>query len=354
MLSFPEVLAAKKAIVWPEIEKYLAGLVRLPSYCQIPQKYSSLASFHQKITAEYPRRQGKYLRPTLVLLTAAAMGFPQEKALKTAAAMQVSEDWLLGHDDVEDNSQERRGQPALHRLYGIELAINAGDALHILMWRILADNFSLLGQKKALAIEEEFYQMLNRTALGQTVEIKWARENRLDLTDEDIFFILDGKTSYYTIAGPMRLGAILANGSQKQLVFLYQFGQILGRAFQIRDDLLDLTSDFAGLKKQTGNDIYEGKRTIMLAHLLRSAKGRDRQKLLKVLAKKREEKSEEEVLWVIKAMEKYGSLSYGEKLAQKLAQKAGEFFGKNLGFLKKEPARSQIKAGIDFMVERRY
>ena len=59
----------------------------------------------------------------------------------------------------------------------------------------------------------------------------------------------------------MRLGAILANGSQKQLVSLYRFGQILGRAFQIRDDLLDLTSDFAGLKKQTGNDIYEGKRT---------------------------------------------------------------------------------------------
>jgi len=72
------------------------------------------------------------------------------------------------------------------------------------------------------------------------------------------------------------------------------------------------------------------------------------------LAKKREEKSDEEVLWVIKAMEKYGSLSYGEKLTRKLAKKAGEFFEKNLGFLKKEPARSQIRAGIDFIVERRY
>ncbi|MBP8591482.1 polyprenyl synthetase family protein [Candidatus Shapirobacteria bacterium] len=354
MLSFPQVLNQKRALVWPEIEKYLASLASFPSYCQIPKKYSSLVSFHQHITAEYPRRQGKYLRPTLVLLTAEAMGFPQEKAIKTAAAMQVSEDWILDHDDIEDNSQERRGQPTLHRLYGAELALNAGDALHILMWKILADNFPLLGEKKALSIEKEFYQILTRTALGQTVEIKWTKENRLKLDDEDIFFILDGKTSYYTIAGPMRLGAILAEAKKSQLALLYHFGQILGRSFQIRDDLLDLTSDFAGLKKQVGNDIYEGKRTIMLAFLLRETRGEDRQKLLKILAKKREEKSEEEVRWVIRAMKKYGSISYGEKLAQNLAQEAGKFFEKHLGFLAQEPARSQIRAGISFMVERKY
>jgi len=303
---------------------------------------------------EYPRRQGKYVRPTLLLLVAEAMDYSSKKAIKTAAAMQVSEDWLLIHDDIEDDSLARRGKLTLHRLYGRELAINAGDALHILMWKILVDNFKVLGTKRALATEKEFCQMLNRTTLGQTTEIKWTQENRLDLVDNDIFFILDGKTSYYTIAGPMRLGAILASAGKRQLDLLYQFGQYLGRCFQIRDDLLDLTSDFSGLKKQQGNDIYEGKRTIMLAHLLRVVKGKDRKKLLAILAKKREEKSKREVFLVIEMMRKYGSLAYGEGLARDLAQKARDFFERNLGFLEKEPARSQIKAGIDFMLERKY
>ncbi len=354
MSSFLDVLKEKRSVVFREIESYLNFQFSSWFRKGNQEKYTSLLVFHQKLVADYPLRQGKYLRPTLVLLTAEAMGVSDKVALKTAAAMQVSEDWLLIHDDIEDDSLMRRGKPALHRLYGPELAINAGDALHVLMWRILTDNFETLGTEKALAIEKEFYQMLTRTILGQTVEIKWTQENRLDLTDSDIFFILDGKTSYYTIAGPMRLGAILADANKRQLDLLYRFGQYLGRCFQIRDDLLDLTSDFSGLKKQQGNDIYEGKRTVMLAHLLRVVKAKDRKKLLSVLAKKREEKSKQEVFWVIEKMREYGSLVYGEELARNLAQKARNFFERNLGFLEKEPARSQIKAGIDFMLERKY
>jgi len=354
MSDFLLILNRKKRLVFREIEEYLQSFSFYPDYCRVAKRRFPLVSFHRQIVSDYPRRQGKYVRPTLLLLTTQAMGFSQKKALKTAAAMQISEDWLLIHDDIEDGSLSRRGKPTLHQLYGEELAINAGDALHILMWKILADNFPLVGYKKALAVEDEFYRMLGRTALGQTVEIKWTQENRLDLKDSDIFFILDGETSYYTIAGPMRLGAILAGASEGQLNLLYQFGQYLGRCFQIRDDLLDLTSDFSGLKKQQGNDIYEGKRTIMLAHLLRSAKGEDRKNLLEILAKERDEKSKKEVFGVIEMMKKYGSFAYGEELAKKLAQKARDFFERNLGFLAKEPARSQIKTGIDFILERKY
>ncbi|MGB9706515.1 MAG: polyprenyl synthetase family protein [Microgenomates group bacterium] len=353
-VDFLEVLEEKKKIVWQEIKTYLEDLTSFPSYCRIPSKYQSLACFHQKITSEYPERKGKYIRPTLVLLTAQAMGLPEAKAVRTAAAMQVSEDWILGHDDIEDDSLERRGKPCLHRLYGIPLAINAGDALHILMWKILWDNRKILGEEKAAEIAEEFYRMLTRTALGQTVEIRWTQENKLDLTDGDVLFILESKTAYYTIAGPMRLGAILAGASEKQLKAIYEFGKPLGWCFQIRDDILDLTSDFAGLKKQTGNDIYEGKRTVMLAHLFRTASAGDRKKLISIMAKKREEKTKEEVNWVIGLMKKYGSLEYGQKLAEKFAAQAEEIFEKKLGFLKHQPARSQLKAGINFILKRKY
>jgi len=287
-------------------------------------------------------------------LTASAMGFPQKKAIKTAAAMQISEDWILGHDDIEDDSLQRRGKPTLHRLYGKELAINAGDALHIVMWKVLRDNFKVVGPKKALAIIDEFYRMLNRTTLGQTVEIKWTQENKTDLTDKDVFFIMESKTAYYSIAGPMRLGAILAGATKKQLDTIYQFGQYLGRCFQIRDDLLDLTSDFAGLKKQIGNDIYEGKRTIMLMHLFRTVKGEEKKKLMAIMEKKRKGKTAAEVKWVIRMMAKYGSLEYGEKLAAKITKQAKEFFDKELGFLSRQPARSQLKVGIEFVLTRKH
>lgn len=353
-IDFLQVLGQKREIVWKEIRRYLDDFINYPDYCRIPRRYFPLVRFHQKITSEYPERKGKYFRPTLVLLVASAMGSPEAKAIKTAAAMQISEDWILGHDDIEDDSLQRRGKPTLHKLYGKELAINAGDALHIIMWKVLRDNFKVVGQKKVLAIIDEFYWMLNRTTLGQTVEIKWTQENKTDLTDKDILFISESKTVYYTVAGPMRLGAILAGATKKQLETIYQLGQYLGYCFQIRDDLLDLTSDFVGLKKQMGNDICEGKRTIMLMHLLRTIKGEEKKKLLRIMKKPREGKTAAEVKWVIKMMAKCGSLEYGKNLAEKFTKKAKDFFDQELDFLSRQPARSQLKAGINFVLERKH
>jgi len=146
-IGFEQVLFEKRDEVWPVIKKYLDSLVDFPDFCQIPAKYSSMAELHQKMVADYPERKGKYLRPSLVLLTALAMGFPEEKALLTAAAMQTSEDWILNHDDIEDDSLQRRGKPALHKIYSKELAINAGDGLHILMWKMLLDNLKISSAK---------------------------------------------------------------------------------------------------------------------------------------------------------------------------------------------------------------
>lgn len=353
MTGFLSVLKEKQAIVWPEIRKYLNQLSDFPPFCRIPKKYLSQLQFHQKLMSDYPKRKGKYFRPTLLLLTAEALGFPQEKAVKTAAAMQVSEEWILIHDDIEDDSVQRRGGPTLHRIYGKELAINAGDALHILMWRILWDNVEVVGLKKAARVADEFYLMLSRTVLGQTVEIRWTKERRSNLSDKDILFILESKTGYYTVAGPMRLGAILAGATQLQLEKIYEFGKLLGYCFQIKDDLLDLTSDFEG-RKQRGNDIYEGKRTIMLMHLFRKIRGREKKHLRMIMEKTREEKTAEEVDWVIRMMERYGSLEYAQNLAERFAQRTKEFFSRELSFLKRQPARNQLLAGVDFVLNRKY
>lgn len=349
-----EVLTKNKNILWPEIEKYLDLIKNHPEFCQIKSKYQSLSDLHFQIVLDYPQRKGKYFRPNLVILTAQSLNFDLNKALPTAAAMQISEDWILIHDDVEDQSLQRRGQPALQKIYGDELAINAGDALHCLMWQVLSKNYSILDPKIAQKIQDEFFCMLNRTILGQTIEIKWIQDNRFDLTEEDILLILESKTGYYTIAGPMRLGAILGGASETQLELIYKFGVLLGRSFQIVDDLLDLTSNFAGQKNQQGNDIYEGKRTIMLIHLLNNAESKDLLKLKEILSKNRSQKTSDEVNWVIKKMGEYGSLEYSQNLAKKFAAQAQQIFDNDLKFLSKEPFRSELQSIFDFILTRNH
>jgi geranylgeranyl diphosphate synthase type II len=352
--NFPEILSQYRNLVWPYIQSNLNQIKNYPAFCRIDTQYQDLIDFHFNMVSDYPNRKGKYLRPTLVLLTAQAMGFNLNSALPTAAAMQISEDWILGHDDIEDQSDERRGLPAIQKIYGNELALNAGDNLHLLMWQVLSQNFSTLDLKTAQKIHQEFFDMINRTIFGQTIEIKWIQENRFNLSEKDILLILESKTGYYTIAGPMRLGAILAGASDSQLESIYRFGVMLGRSFQIIDDLLDLTSDFGGLKKQQGNDIFEGKRTIMLVHLLKNIDLQNKTKLMDILSKTRNEKTQDEVNWVIDQMKQFGSLDYSKNLAADFSQKAKEIFESELEFLSIEPFRSQILSGIDFIVNRNH
>lgn len=339
-----DILSRYRNRVWKSLKPYL-NTPKFPPQFSIPSKYQTDLNFHQQIIKEYPLRQGKYLRPTLLILTAQTMGIPITKTLLPAAAMQLSEEWLLAHDDIEDGSLERRGKPTLHRIYGVEQAINAGDSLQTIMWKILADN----SNPKIL---EEFYIMLSRTTIGQTVEIKWTQENRALFTDDDWYFVADGKTSYYTIAGPMRLGATIAKATPKQLDALTNFGIYLGRCFQLVDDILDLTSDFAGLKKQVGNDVYEGKQTAILGHLLRTSSQTDKKRLIQIFSKTRAQKTPAEISWVLNRMHHYQSIDYAKKIASSLKEKAYSIFKSDLKFLSKQPYRQYLETLITFVLER--
>lgn len=351
-MDFKAVLQEYKPLIWAEYQKYLPGKSSSPHPLDPVHKYQLEDDYFWKIITDYPKRQGKYVRGVLIVLAAEAMGVPREKALLTAAAMQASEDWILMHDDWEDESEERRGGPALQKLYPANQAVNAGDLLHDIQYKMLRDNDDVLDHQTSRNVFNEMIQMMERTVLGQSVEMKWINENKLDLTDDDLFFVIGGKTSYYTIAGPLRLGALIAGATQQQLDALFEFGTKLGRCFQIRDDLLDLTSDFEGQKKQQCNDLYEGKRTIPLLHLYRSASKTDQQKLKTILDKPRSEKTEEEVSWILTKMKEYGSLDYAQKVASKLADEAQVVLDQKLGFLSHEPARTHLKEAIHFILNR--
>ena len=289
-----DTLERTKKLVWPEIEKYLKDPT-YPTQFSIATKFKKEVDFYWKINKTYPERKGKYLRPTAVLLIAEAMGVKTEDTIKTAAAMQLSEEWILIHDDIMDNSEERRGASTLHRIYGKKLAQNAGDGLQTIMWRIITDI-------ESKSIIDEFYRLLMRTVLGQGVEQIWTNEKR-KLNDKEYFFIADSKSAYYSIAGPMRLGAILGKATSKQLEKITEFGLHLGRCFQLIDDILDIDQD----KK-------EGKSTLAIS------KGAE----------------------------------FTRKLAKTEKEKAKQIFEDELGFLSNEPARSELKELVEFILERKY
>ena len=171
------------------------------------------------------------------------------------------------------------------------------------------------------------------------------------MSEDDVLFTIGGKTVYYTIAGPLRLGAILAGATDEQLQRIYEFSYPLGLCFQIRDDVLDLTSDFEGQKKQKLNDIYEGKRTLILLHLLRHCSEQERERINTILMKPREEKTEQEVDYIRGLMDCYGSIGYAGQMAERYALEAMSQLGK-IDFIRDEKYRSLFEGMVQYVLRR--
>src|SRR5262245_30424369 len=146
------------------------------------------------IVADYPRRGGRMLRPSLCIATARAFGASLEDAVRSAVALELLHNAFLVHDDIEDESDERRGRPTLNALHGVAVAVNVGDALTLLGLRALMDNRNLLGPWLTLRVIEEAERMARESVEGQAVELGWRRDNALDLADGDYLYMVLKKT----------------------------------------------------------------------------------------------------------------------------------------------------------------
>jgi geranylgeranyl diphosphate synthase type II len=237
-------------------------------------------------------------------------------------------------------------------MYGHELAINAGDALQVLQWKMLIDNRQLLGYDTAWKVLDEFYRILDRTTLGQTIEMEWIKTKNFNFTEKDYYTISDSKTGLYTIIGPMRLGAIIAGAQEHKLAGLQKFGIPFGRAFQIQDDLLNLTADEKKYGKEIGGDILEGKRTLMVAHLLANTTGHEKQRVIDIYSKERAQKTKEDQSWILDMMKSKGSIDFGKRKSLEFAKLAEELFDTEMKFLQDSQAKQAIRAGIEFVAKR--
>lgn len=304
------------------------------------------------LVATYPSRIGKGIRSSLCVAACRAFGGSTEEAMPSAAAIELLHNAFLVHDDVEDGSLSRRGLPTLHLQHGLALAINAGDGLAVVGLTPLRDNLRVLGSDMSQRVLDEFQLLLHRTIEGQAIELGWRSENVVDLTPTDYLNMVLLKTCSYSTIFPLRIGALIGSWGCADLGALTRFGFHLGAAFQIRDDLLNLQGRTERYGKEILGDLYEGKRTLMIIHLLSVVDDREQQWLNAFLSAGRSDRSDEQVRTAFEMMKDHGSIEFAREFSKGVSAAARETFDLAFDGLSPSDDLRFIQELISYMLDR--
>jgi geranylgeranyl diphosphate synthase type II len=211
---------------------------------------------------------GKRLRPIVVLLVAESLGSTVERAMPAAVAVELFHNFTLVHDDIMDGADQRRGQPTVHVKWDVGTAILTGDLLMGLSYDLLGD---LDEEVDLRAVHDVFDPMVERLCTGQTLDATY--ETQSDVSVDDYLEMIDGKTGAL-IGASFELGGVVAGASAEVRDGLARAGRAMGRAFQIQDDLLDVTADHEAWGKAVGGDLVAGKKTFVTLQALERAEGK--------------------------------------------------------------------------------
>lgn len=322
-----------------ELQQRMLGALPLPQEALRPELRQ-----YAELLRDYPLRGGKMLRGMLLVYSALAHGGSLEAALRVASALELFQNWVLIHDDIEDESEERRGRPALHLLYGMPLALNAGDALHARMWAMLV--------QAALPLEvlQEFAYLVEHTAQGQHLEINWMQEQRFDLSEDDYLLMCGQKAAYYTAVAPLKLGALVAQVSPPAAYT--EAGMQLGIGFQIIDDVLNLAGDASKYGKEIAGDLWEGKRTLILLHYLNQASAPERERAQALLRIPRLQKEAAEVAWLHQRLLQSGAVAHAQAQAELRLHQGLQQLRPWLQSLPGQPAAAVLLSILEQLVKR--
>ncbi len=295
-------------------------------------------------------RGGKRWRPSLFLLIIEALGRNVEGLQEFAIIPEVIHNGTIMVDDIEDNSEFRRGKPSTHRLFGLDVAINAGNAMYYLPLLTLMKHREALGSEKLSRIYEIYTREMINISLGQAMDIAWHRglADADKLSESQYLQMCAYKTG--TLARmAARIAAVLCDASSDTVERLGRFAEAIGVAFQIQDDVLDLTSKkFAEKKGGRGQDITEGKRSLVVIHTIEKAKAAHRKRLITILnMHTTDQKLRDEAIGII---DQYGSIQYAREFAEGLVKDSWKEVDR---LLAPSEAKEQLKAFADYLIERK-
>jgi geranylgeranyl diphosphate synthase type II len=329
--SLADYLSECRELVLAEIEQI------------VPSRRARTGGLYE-LMLDYPLRPAKALRPALCIATCRALGGQLESVVRSAAVLELYHNAFLIHDDVEDGSLKRRQEQTLHRKHGVPVAVNVGDGMLALTMKPLLENMELIGVGPALRILLAIADMARETAEGQALELEWVQSCNWVLTDRDYFWMVVKKSAWYSFIVPIAVGAIAAGASDDDSRRLRLFARRLGVAFQIEDDVLNLAADESVYGKECSGDLWEGKRTLLLLHALRSATHIERERAVEILSRPRPPeldrstpaavaarvidngnrpcKTVADVLFLRDLIDRYHSLSYAQQIALRWARLA--------------------------------
>jgi len=303
-MSLPTLLSRYRSLVTAGLTEVLRG--EGLSY--------AILRYHVGLEDEHgseSSHMGKLLRPNLVLFTAEQLGGEVNQALPAALGLELIHNFSLIHDDVQDRDRTRRGRPTVWSRYGVAQAINAGD----LMQALAVTQALLVGQDAVKMLLEETIEMIE----GQGLDLD-AEEQAAGV--EPYLEMIDKKTGAL-IRCAFRLGAIIAAAPVEVGEALAEVGQELGRAFQIRDDLLGVWGDGAVTGKPLGTDIRRKKKSLPVAIVLSSVSGTDQTALDRIYNKKTV--TDEDAARVIEIMNTIGVKQQGKQMVVEHLDRAREW-----------------------------
>lgn len=283
---------------------------------------------------------GKRLRPLLSILTYEALGGRDNKILPFAAACELLHNWFLVHDDIMDGDRVRRDKPAVWVKYGLGHGINVGDYMAQKVFELIIKSCGV-DDRTVLKLVGAMVTASVRTAEGQAMDINMRNTSP---NEKNYMDMVMAKTGHY-LTVPM-IGAAIAAKREEIIPKLVEFGSFVGPAFQIADDILDLTEGKG--RGEIGRDIKEGKKSILMIHCLSKCNAKEKKLLLGILEKAPEATADDDVRQAVALLNKYDSIKYAKKKAEELREKAYKS-------IKKMPPElhETLKFFADYLVNRK-
>ncbi|MDH7603269.1 MAG: polyprenyl synthetase family protein [Melioribacter sp.] len=288
------------------------------------------------ITRYLLKQKGKKIRPILVLLSSKISGGINERSYRGAGLVELLHTATLVHDDVVDNAETRRYFPSINAIWKNKIAVLMGDYL-------LAKGLMLTIDSKDFDFLEVITQTVRRMSEGELLQISKTR--KLDNDEETYFRIISDKTASL-ISTCCEIGARAATEDKVKIEALKQFGENLGIAFQIRDDILDYVGKSKLIGKPLGGDIREKKLTLPLIHALSKSNNFESDKILKIIKKGGKKLDIHDVIEFVK---KYDGIDYSEKVSKEYAQKAIN----SLEIFESSEAKESLINLVEFVVNRK-
>ncbi len=281
------------------------------------------------------RRQGKMMRPLLVVLMAKELGKVSVNSLRSAVTLELLHTASLVHDDVVDESGERRGQRSVNAVYDNKVAVLVGDYL-------LSTSLLQAAQTNNIDVVEIISRLGGTLSEGEVYQLANIRKEHI--SEEAYFHIIYHKTAAL-FAACAELGAISAGGSADYVARAKRFGELVGLCFQIRDDIFDYYED-SKIGKPTGNDMLEGKLTLPVIYAIQHA---DNERVTQLAARvKSGEASAAEIAELVDYTKSHGGIEYAERRMRELRNEALQL----LDAWQNAEVRESLRGYIDFVVDR--